>query len=158
MGLLSPSHLHCTQWCEVDGWCDGERQSRTRMRKTYGRFSMHLCPEKIRKVAEERIGKSFTQRFSETKPMQTERWQSWLTTVIFFLTFVLSYERMKLKIREGLIILSTSSSCWRLAVSGWTRLITSEDKREKTAYVRLRPQVGSTPVLGIAICTENTWQ
>ncbi len=50
-------------------------------------------------------GKSFTQRFSETKPMQTERWQSWLTTVIFFLTFVLSYERMKLKIREGLIIL-----------------------------------------------------
>ena len=50
-------------------------------------------------------GKSFTQRFSETKPMQTERWQSWLTTVIFFLTFVLSYERMKLKIREDVITL-----------------------------------------------------
>ena len=75
------------------------------MRKTYGRFSMHLCPEKIRKVAEEEIGKSFTQRFSETKPMQTERWQSWLTTVTFFLTFVLSYERMKLKIREDVITL-----------------------------------------------------
>ena len=75
------------------------------MHKTYGRFSMHLCPREIRKVAEERIGKSFTQRFSETKPMQTERWQSWWATVTFFLTFVLSYERMKLKIREGLIIL-----------------------------------------------------
>ena len=75
------------------------------MRKTYGRFSMHLCPEKIRKVAEERIGKSFTQRFSETKPMQTERWQSWWATVTFFLTFVLSYERMKLKIREDVITL-----------------------------------------------------
>ena len=75
------------------------------MRKTYGRFSMHLCPREIRKVAEERIGKSFTQRFSETKPMQTERWQSWWSTVIFFLTFVLSYERMKLKIREDVITL-----------------------------------------------------
>ncbi len=61
------------------------------MRKTYGRFSMHLCPREIRKVAEERIGKSFTQSFSETKTL--------------LLTFVLSYERMKLKIREGLIIL-----------------------------------------------------
>ena len=37
------------------------------MRKTYGRFSMHLCPKKIRKVAEERIGKSFLNMFSETK-------------------------------------------------------------------------------------------
>ena len=36
-------------------------------------------------------GKSFTQSFSETKTL--------------LLTFVLSYERMKLKIREGLIIL-----------------------------------------------------
>ena len=97
-GLLSPSHLHCTQWCEVDGWCDGERQSRTRMRKTYGRFSMHLCPREIRKVAEERIGKSFTQSFSEKKTL--------------FLTFVISYEIIKVKMREGLRILTWSSSCW----------------------------------------------
>ena len=38
--------------------------------------------------------------------LQTERWQSWWATVVLFLlTFVLSYERMKLKMREGLIIL-----------------------------------------------------
>ena len=52
---------------------------------------MHLCPEKIRKVAEEKVGKSFLRSFSETKTS--------------LLTFVLSCERIKLKIREGLIIL-----------------------------------------------------
>ena len=43
---------------------------------------MHLWPQKIRKVTEERIGKSFSQRFSETKLLQqTEQWQSWWSTV-----------------------------------------------------------------------------
>ena len=81
-GLLSPSHLQSTQWCEVDGWCDGERKWTTPVRKMQGRFSMHLWPQKIRKVTEERIGKSFSQRFSETKLLQqTEQWQSWWSTV-----------------------------------------------------------------------------
>ena len=58
------------------------------------------------KGSRKKDGKSFTQRFSETKPMQTERWQSWWATVVLFLlTFVLSYERMKLKIREDVITL-----------------------------------------------------
>ena len=79
--------------------------------KDAGQVQYAPVTSKNTKGSRKKGGKSFTQRFSETKPMQTERWQSWLTTVIFFLTFVLSYERIKLKIREGLIILLTSSSC-----------------------------------------------
>ena len=123
------------------------------MRKTYGRFSMHLCPRKIRKVAEEEIGKSFTQRFSETKPMQTERWQSWLTTVIFFLTFVLSYERMKLKIREGLIILLMlpRAECGSAVGRDLSPLKTNE---KRLRVRRSTPWRGSTPLPGTAICTD----
>ena len=54
VGLLSPSHLQRRQWCQVDGWCDGERLT-LHVRKTHGRFSMHLCPQKIRKVATRKV-------------------------------------------------------------------------------------------------------
>lgn len=54
VGLLSPSHLQRRQLCQVDGWCDGERLT-LHVRKTHGRFSMHLCPQKIRKVATRKV-------------------------------------------------------------------------------------------------------
>ena len=127
------------------------------MRKTYGRFSMHLCPREIRKVAEERIGKSFTQRFSETKPMQTERWQSWLTTVIFFLTFVLSYERMKLKIREDVItlLMLPRAECGSAVGRDLSPLKTNE---KRLRVRRSTPWRGSTPLPGTAICTGRNFR
>ena len=110
------------------------------MRKTYGRFSMHLCPEKIRKVAEERIGKSFSQRFSETK--------------LLLLTFVVSCETIKLKIREGLIILLMlpRAECGSAVGRALSPLKTNE---KRLRVRRSTPWRGSTPLPGTAICTDK---
>ena len=98
-------------------------------------------------------GKSFTQRFSETKPMQTERWQSWLTTVTFFLTFVLSYERMKLKIREDVItlLMLPRAECGSAVGRALSPLKTNE---KRLRVRRSTPWRGSTPLPGTAICTD----
>ena len=145
MGLLSPSHLHCTQWCEVDGWCDGERQSRTRMRKTYGRFSMHLCPKKIRKVAVKKAVRVLR------KVSLKQKLCSWL-----LLSPVRQYKWRWERAWESSLYLPRAeceSACQR-------RLLTSKDKREKTAYAAAGgmwsvPWRGSTPLPGIAICTDK---
>ena len=101
---------------------------------------MHLCPEKIRKVAEERIGKSFSQRFSETK--------------LLLLTFVLSHERIKLKIREGLIILLMlpRAECGSAVGRALSPLKTNEKRLQVR---RSMPWRGSTPLPGTAICTDK---
>ena len=115
-GLLSPSHLQSTQWCEVDGWCDGERQSRTRMRKTYGRFSMHLCPREIRKVATRKVVRVLR------KVSLKQKLCSWL---LFFL--MREYKWRWERAWEFSLYLPRAeceSACQR-------RLLTSKDKRER---------------------------
>ena len=109
------------------------------MRKTYGRFSMHLCPREIRKVAEERIGKSFTQSFSETKTL--------------LLTFVVSCETMKLKIREDVItlLMLPRAECGSAVGRALSPLKTNE---KRLRVRRPKPWRGSTPLPGIAICTD----
>ena len=156
MGLLSPSHLHCTQWCEVDGWCDGDRKWTTPVRKMQGRFSMHLWPRKIRKVTVKKAVRVLRKgslkqnlcRLSGGSLGGPPLFSSWL---LFFL--MREYKWRWERAWESSLYLPRAEC--ESAVQ--RRLLTSKDKREKTAYVRSKPWRGSTPLPGIAICTENTW-
>ena len=138
VGLLSPSHLQRRQWCQVDGWCDGERLT-LHVRKTHGRFSMHLCPRKIRKVAVKKAVRVLR------KVSLKQKLCSWL-----LLSPVRQYKWRWERAWESSITLPRAeceSACQR-------RLLTSKDKREKTAYVRSVPWSGSIPLPGFA----TSWQ
>ena len=140
VGLLSPSHLQSTQWCEVDGWCDGERKWTTPVRKMQGRFSMHLWPRKIRKVAVKKAVRVLR------KVSLKQKLCSWL-----LLSPVRQYKWRWERAWESFVTLPRAeceSACQR-------RFLTSKDKRERPqacANKTVRTlECGSIPLPGMLI-------
>ena len=136
-----------------------ERKWTTPVRKMQGRFSMHLWPRKIRKVAVKKAVRVLRKgslkqnlcRLSGGSLGWPPLFSSWL---LFFLMREWNW-RWERAWESSLYLprAECESACQR-------RLLTSKDKREKTAYAAAGgmwsvPWRGSTPLPGIAICTDK---
>ena len=115
-----------------------------------GRFSMHLWPQKIRKVTVKKAVRVCRKVLWNKTFGWGRRWYlywsfvigmsfaDWAVAVLvghrcsFSLDFCYFLWDNKTEDERGLDNPLDASSCW-VWVSGWTRLITSEDKREKVA-------------------------